>query len=88
MNIELENIRNSQKESWNKFSPGWKKWDELTMSFLKPHGDAIISYLKPTGADTVLDIAAGTGEPGITMAPIYCSGKISPGIGRITFFIN
>ncbi len=76
MNIELENIRNAQKESWDKFSPGWKKWDELTMSFLKPHGDAIIGYLEPSGNDMVLDIAAGTGEPGMSMAPMLTDGKI------------
>ena len=36
MEKQLELIREQQRASWNKFSPGWKKWDELFMDFLKP----------------------------------------------------
>ena len=36
MESELIKIREQQKETWNKFSPGWKKWDDFTMNFLKP----------------------------------------------------
>ena len=74
--LELEKIRDQQKESWNKFSPGWKKWDSLTMEFLKPAGDEIIKSLDLQGDETVLDIAAGTGEPGLTIASILKSGKV------------
>ncbi|MEP6847202.1 MAG: hypothetical protein ABI861_14420 [Panacibacter sp.] len=28
MELQPEQIREQQKLSWNKFSPGWKKWDE------------------------------------------------------------
>lgn len=77
MNIELTTIRDAQKQSWNKFSPGWKKWDGLTMKFLQPHGDAIIKHLKPSGVDQVLDIAAGTGEPGLTIAHMMVNGKVT-----------
>jgi len=76
MELQLEQIRNQQKESWNKFSPGWKKWDELFMNFLKPMGDAIIQMIKPEEKDTVLDIAAGTGEPGLTIAAKLNGGKV------------
>jgi len=68
MDQQLAEIRDQQKQSWNKFSSGWKKWDDLTMDFLKPMGDEIIRRLRPSGNDQVLDIAAGTGEPGLTIA--------------------
>ena len=42
MNADLETIRNVQKDSWDKFSPSWRKWDQLIMSFLQPYVDAII----------------------------------------------
>ena len=77
MKTELEQIRDSQKESWNKFSPGWKKWDELTMEFLGPHSKEMIRHIKPSGSDLVLDIAAGTGEPGITIASMLTDGKVT-----------
>jgi ubiquinone/menaquinone biosynthesis C-methylase UbiE len=76
MNSQLEEIREQQKQSWNKFSPGWKKWDELTMDFLKPMGLEIIDQIKPSGNDVVLDIAAGTGEPGLTIATMLNGGKV------------
>lgn len=76
MNTELTEIRDAQKASWEKFSPGWKKWDEITMNFLVPYGDEIIRLLKPEGSDKVLDIAAGTGEPGLSIAPMIPEGKV------------
>lgn len=76
MNQELEQIREQQKESWNKFSPGWKKWDDMTMAFLKPMGSEIIRMLNIKDNDTVLDVAAGTGEPGLTIATMLKGGKV------------
>jgi ubiquinone/menaquinone biosynthesis C-methylase UbiE len=76
MELEIEQIRDQQKETWNKFSPGWKKWDELTMDFLKPMGDEIIRLLNLKNDDIVLDVAAGTGEPGLTIASHLNGGKV------------
>jgi ubiquinone/menaquinone biosynthesis C-methylase UbiE len=76
MEAQLIQIRDQQKEIWNRFSPGWRKWDDLTMSFLKPMGDEIIRLLKPKGADVVLDVASGTGEPGLTIASMLGGGIV------------
>lgn len=76
MEQQLEEIREQQKASWNKFSPGWKKWDILMMDFLKPKGDEIIRLLQPKENEVILDIAAGTGEPGLTIASMLKGGKV------------
>jgi ubiquinone/menaquinone biosynthesis C-methylase UbiE len=76
MNEQQQAIRNQQKETWNKFSGGWKKWDEFNMNFLKPMGDAIIKALDIKSNDIVLDIASGTGEPAITIASIVKNGEV------------
>lgn len=76
MEAQLIQVREQQKEVWNRFSPGWKKWDELTMDFLKPMADAIIDLLKPGEKDIVLDVASGTGEPGLTIAGMLKGGKV------------
>jgi ubiquinone/menaquinone biosynthesis C-methylase UbiE len=68
MDAQLIQIREQQKEIWNRFSPGWKKWDDVTLNFLKPVGNKIIQLLKPGGVDVVLDVASGTGEPGLSIA--------------------
>jgi ubiquinone/menaquinone biosynthesis C-methylase UbiE len=76
MDAQLQQIRDQQRETWNRFSPGWKKWDELTMEFLKPAGDEIIRILNPSGSDMILDVAAGTGEPGLSIAGMLNGGKV------------
>ncbi len=76
MEQKLEQIREQQKESWNKFSPGWRKWDQIMMDFLKPKGVEIISSLNPKDGDVVLDVASGTGEPGLTIATMIPNGKV------------
>lgn len=76
MNEQLQEIREQQKQSWNKFSAGWKKWDEITMDFLEPMGREIIDSIQPSGTDIILDIAAGTGEPGLTIATMLKGGKV------------
>lgn len=77
MDNQMIQIREQQKETWNKFSPGWKKWDQFTMNFLQPMGDAIINELNIKQDDTVLDIACGTGEPGLTIAKLAGKGKVT-----------
>lgn len=76
MERQLEDIRDQQKAAWNKFSPGWRKWDDMTMNFLKPFGDEIIQQLNLKASDAVLDVAAGTGEPGLSIAAQLSSGKV------------
>ena len=73
----LEKIRETQRESWNKSSQGWKKWDEMTMNFLKPMGDEIIRLLRVEPNNHVLDVATGTGEPGLTITTLVKDGKVT-----------
>lgn len=76
MSLPLEEIRDQQRATWNKFSPSWKKWDDLNMDLLKPMGDEIIRSINPKGVEVVLDIAAGTGEPGLTIATMLTGGRV------------
>jgi SAM-dependent methyltransferase len=72
----FEKILQVQKEAWNKSSAGWKKWDELMMHFLSPLNIQMIQSLELKDSDTVLDVATGTGEPGLTISSIVRSGKV------------
>jgi ubiquinone/menaquinone biosynthesis C-methylase UbiE len=76
MEAQFVQIREQQREVWNRFSPGWKKWDDLTMDFLKPMADKIIHLIKPKVTDVVLDVASGTGEPALTIATMLRGGKV------------
>jgi ubiquinone/menaquinone biosynthesis C-methylase UbiE len=76
MEQQFEEISATQKASWNKFSSGWKKWELELHNHMQPAADAIISLLKPKGSQLILDIAAGTGEPGLSIASMLTGGKV------------
>jgi len=76
MDEQLQSIRDVQKETWNGVAYSWKKWDEFTMNFLKPTGDAIIRALDIKTNDVTLDIASGTGQPAFSIAAIAKRGKV------------
>ena len=42
MSSTLDQIRDQQRDTWDRFSAGWKKWDELVLSWLAPFGEAMI----------------------------------------------
>lgn len=69
-------ILEAQRASWNRFSPGWRTWDEFTMRFLEPQGEAILSALSAHNGARVLDIATGTGDPGLTLASRVPGAKV------------
>ncbi|CAN5630707.1 methyltransferase domain-containing protein [soil metagenome] len=77
MEAQLEKIKEVQRESWNKASAGWKKWDDLMMRFLQPMSEEIIEMLNFKESDHVLDIATGTGEPGLTIASLLKNGSVT-----------
>jgi len=74
---QTDEVREKQRESWNKFSGGWKKWDKLTMDFLHPVGKAILDSIPFQDHFRVLDIASGTGEPGLTAASLVKNGQVT-----------
>jgi ubiquinone/menaquinone biosynthesis C-methylase UbiE len=74
MDTATTDISTAQRASWNKFSAGWRKWDALTMDMLRPHGEAIMDHLGASGASHVLDIAGGTGQPGLSIAQHLTDG--------------
>lgn len=76
METQFEKIRDQQKSTWNEYSPMWKKWDDLLMDTLEPVADEIIQFLKIGESDKVLDIASGTGEPGLSIAKKLPKGKL------------
>jgi len=47
------------------------------MNFLRPMGEAMITSLELKDGDRVLDIATGTGEPGLTIARLIPNGKVT-----------
>lgn len=76
MEHQLKLAHDLQKESWNRFSPVWRASNDLFMEFLQPVRDEIIRVLKPNGTDVILDVASGTGEPGLAIASRLTGGMV------------
>ena len=76
MRLQLDEIRDQQRQTWDKFSAGWKKWDELVLGWLAPVGQELIGSAGLREDSNVLDVAAGTGEPGLTAAALVPKGMV------------
>ena len=76
MRSQLDEIRDQQRQTWDKFSAGWNKWDELVLGWLAPVGQELIGSAGLREDSNVLDVAAGTGEPGLTAAALVPKGMV------------
>jgi SAM-dependent methyltransferase len=71
-----EEIRDGQRVAWAGLSDGWERWDAVIMDQLGPVGAAMIERLGIAPDQHHLDIAAGTGEPGLSIAARAPRGRI------------
>jgi SAM-dependent methyltransferase len=71
-----DEIRTSQRAAWDGLSGGWEKWDAVIMDQLAPVSAAIIDALHIGDSQQHLDIASGTGEPGLGIARLAPSGRV------------
>ncbi len=71
-----DEIRDGQRKAWAGLSAGWEKWDSVIMDQLRPVSTAIIESLDIGDDQQHLDIASGTGEPGLTIARLAPSGHV------------
>lgn len=71
-----EEIRAVQRETWAGLSSGWEKWDSIIMDQLGPVSTDMIDRLDIADDQQHLDIAAGTGEPGLSVAKLAPRGHV------------
>jgi len=71
-----DEIRDGQRKAWAGLSAGWEKWDSIIMDQLRPVGTAMIDRLHIAEHQQHLDIASGTGEPGLTIARLAPKGHV------------
>src|SRR5215469_5066582 len=71
-----DEIRDGQRAAWAGLSAGWEKWDSVIMDQLSPVSTEMIQGLDFRADHEVLDIAAGTGEPGLSIAKLFPAGRV------------
>jgi SAM-dependent methyltransferase len=73
---DADQIRNAQRAAWAGLSASWEKWDSIIMDQLGPVGDEMIDHLAIADDQHHLDIASGTGEPGLSIARLAPKGRV------------
>jgi SAM-dependent methyltransferase len=71
-----DEIRDGQRATWAGLSAGWEKWDSVIMDQLGPVSAAMIECLDIADDQQHLDVAAGTGEPGLSIARLSPEGRV------------
>ena len=71
-----DEIRRAQRTAWTGLAAGWEKWDAVITDQLAPVGDAMIARLDLADDQRHLDIASGTGEPGLSIARRVPRGRV------------
>ncbi len=71
-----DEIRDAQRATWAGLSASWEKWDSVIMEQLGPVGAAMIERLDIAEDQQHLDIASGTGEPGLSIARLSPKGRV------------
>ena len=69
-------IEAAQRETWDRFSAGWERWDHVVQQMLGPVGAAMIRSLGIRPDQRHLDVASGTGQPGLTIAQLAPHGHV------------
>ncbi|HEX8303598.1 MAG TPA: class I SAM-dependent methyltransferase [Jatrophihabitans sp.] len=71
-----DEIRDAQRARWAGLSASWEKWASIILDQLGPVGAAIIERLDLADDQRHLDIASGTGEPGLSIAKLVPNGSV------------
>jgi SAM-dependent methyltransferase len=71
-----DDIRAAQRATWAELSASWDKWGSVIMDQLRPVTAAIVEGLGVGVDQHHLDIASGTGEPGLTIARVCPDGRV------------
>ena len=68
MPIDLDEYRKSSHETWERTAGNWDSERQFIHSATAPVNERMVERLDPQRGDTVLDIAAGTGDTGYLAA--------------------
>lgn len=71
-----DETRETQRATWARLAAGWEKWESVIMDQLRPVGAAMIERLELAEGHRHLDIASGTGEPGLSIARLMPGGRV------------
>lgn len=72
-----DEVRDAQRRAWAGLAPGWETWDAVIQDQLGPVGEVMLEHLAIRGDQQHLDVASGTGEPGLEVARRAPFGRVA-----------
>ena len=66
--MDLDEYRKASLENWDRIAPNWESERDFIMSSTARVSERIVERADPQQGDTVLDVAAGTGDTGFMAA--------------------
>src|SRR5919106_5947860 len=66
--MDLDTYRQESRETWDRLAPGWEDRREWIMDITGRVNDWLAQAVEPRPGQTVLDLAAGTGDLGFEIA--------------------
>lgn len=73
---DRDDVLAGQRASWDGLAAGWEKWDGIIQAQLAPVSAAMIESLEVSDEQEHLDVASGTGEPGLAVARLAVKGRV------------
>src|SRR5215469_7394684 len=72
----VREIERQQRDTWDRFSAGWIKWDPQVVEMQAAVGQEMIRLLALADDGVHLDVASGTGEPGLSISAQMPKGRV------------
>lgn len=73
MNDDLDAYREQSQRTWDEMAPGWEERNEWMVDVTGPVNEWLVERAAPQPGQTVLDIAAGSGDLGFRIAELVGS---------------
>ncbi len=67
---DVERFMIAQRDEWNEYAAGWQAWDAQFEVFWQGVTQLLLAALDPQPGMQILDVASGTGQPALTLAPM------------------
>jgi ubiquinone/menaquinone biosynthesis C-methylase UbiE len=75
--VDLDEYRRASHDTWQRMAMGWERELDWVWSASRPVGEGMVAMLDPQPGQTLLELAAGTGETGFAAAAMVGdSGKL------------
>lgn len=72
-----DEVQDAQRRAWAGLAPGWDRWDVVIQQQLGPVATVMVEALGVGDRQRHLDVASGTGEPGLTVARLAPAGRVT-----------